>query len=775
MVATYVYDDFRVVMTSRPDGRFDVAASPAGGPTVNGEFAVPFTPEDLGTVVEELARGHDGGREVAIAGDVADDEAQRLGTLLADALLSGPVGEAYDHQRAASEGRGRGLRLTLSLGKAPALLDLPWELLYRRPRFIASQRQTPVVRHLGTGNLAVPPAIDGTVRILGLIADCTDLPRLDVTDERARVDRAVAKMVDDRRVELTWLDPATPRALREALRDGSFHILHYVGHSSFTSAGEGAIYLPGDDGHAVAVDSEMLAMLLGDQQQLRLVVLNSCKGARTTVNDPYAGVATTLVHLGVPAVIAMQFAISDRAARVFAEELYTSLIGRQFPIDAAMAEARKAIFVEIDQIEWATPVLFLRDPDVQLFDFALPAADLPPPPPPALPVPVDREPPAEPPPPSPPSPSTTPDEPAETSFGKRRSGTSTTLRVVLGLFGLIALVLVLILVSVVVGGGDGGTGGGTTTVTQVAGPQPRAHAGYVVAQVLEPDRETHLYNFLRGSSELGNTTDRGGVTDAQPSADRTTNRVAFTRVDPQIAGSAIKYVVPKEDGHPTDSGKQVAALVPHTAGSFDHFPAWGDEGTLYYLHAEGCAPGPGCDESLRFASFDATSDGEFLDALTFAGEEEISNGFQEVSAIAVNLADASQVAISDADGLWFVDGDGTSQLIVPGLRVPMLAFTPDGRRLVAIGAGSSTRQAVVVVDASTGRQLAASTVSAGSSVTSIATGDADQQLLALAGNGADELVLVMLQVGDDASLTRLDAATPIPRVVRQGTPQAIGY
>ena len=54
---------------------------------------------------------------------------------------------------------------------------------------------------------------------------------------------------------------------------------------------------------------------------------------------------------------------------MFAEELYTNLIGRQDPIDAAVAEARKAVYSEVDAIEWATPVLFVRDPDVELFRF----------------------------------------------------------------------------------------------------------------------------------------------------------------------------------------------------------------------------------------------------------------------------------------------------------------------------------------------------------------------------------------------------------------------
>ena len=124
-----------------------------------------------------------------------------------------------------------------------------------------------------------------------------------------------------------------------------------------------------DDGRSVEVDETLFANLLSDQNVLRLVVLNSCEGARTTFTDPYAGVATTLVQLGVPAVVAMQFEISDRAAIVFAEELYTNLIARRDPIDASVAEARKAIYSDVDRVEWATPVLFVRDPDVELFRF----------------------------------------------------------------------------------------------------------------------------------------------------------------------------------------------------------------------------------------------------------------------------------------------------------------------------------------------------------------------------------------------------------------------
>jgi peptidoglycan hydrolase-like protein with peptidoglycan-binding domain len=407
-MATYVYDDFRVRFTPRAEGDFALRAVDAAGAETTGVFALPLSEHELERAVLEVAesRAVRRTRRPALepplvaataaanppAGTVTRDvggvgpprmDAEHLGAALAGALLTGDVGAAYDGATDRAAANGRGLRLTLSLAETPALLSVPWEFLYRRPRFLASQRRTPLVRLLDTGSLVPPPTIDAKVRVLAVVASPADLPPLDVDAERRRIEQGVAAMATAERVDLDWLDPATPRALRHALRDGNYHILHYVGHSAFTSDGEGMLYLEREtDGRSVGVDSTLFANLLSDQDRLRLVVLNSCEGARTTLTDPYAGVATTLIHLGVPAVVAMQFEISDDAALVFAEELYTNLIGRQDPIDAAVAEARKAVYTEIDAIEWATPVLFVRDPDVELFRFQVEKAELPPPPPP---------------------------------------------------------------------------------------------------------------------------------------------------------------------------------------------------------------------------------------------------------------------------------------------------------------------------------------------------------------------------------------------------------
>jgi hypothetical protein len=63
----------------------------------------------------------------------------------------------------------------------------------------------------------------------------------------------------------------------------------------------------------------------------------------------------------------MQFEITDDAAITFSHELYQA-VAEGFPIDAALAEARRAIFGSDNDIEWGTPVLYMRSPDGLIFD-----------------------------------------------------------------------------------------------------------------------------------------------------------------------------------------------------------------------------------------------------------------------------------------------------------------------------------------------------------------------------------------------------------------------
>ncbi len=114
------------------------------------------------------------------------------------------------------------------------------------------------------------------------------------------------------------------------------------------------------------VSGEALARELSEENSIRLVVLNACQGARANRADPFGGIATSIVARGLPAVVAMQFAISDGASRLFSQEFYQA-ISEGYPIEGALVEARRVISSSLNNFEWATPVLYLRAPTGMLF------------------------------------------------------------------------------------------------------------------------------------------------------------------------------------------------------------------------------------------------------------------------------------------------------------------------------------------------------------------------------------------------------------------------
>jgi outer membrane protein assembly factor BamD (BamD/ComL family) len=151
------------------------------------------------------------------------------------------------------------------------------------------------------------------------------------------------------------------------------HIFHYIGHGKyFEQKQDGMLLLEDESGHGKPTSGQHLGAILHDHHTLRLVVLNACEGARTSADDPYTGVAQTLVRQGIPAVLAMQFEIFEDAAITLAQEFYSAIVDG-YPVDAALSEARKAIFASNNDVEWGTPVLFMRIPNGVLFRPETPA------------------------------------------------------------------------------------------------------------------------------------------------------------------------------------------------------------------------------------------------------------------------------------------------------------------------------------------------------------------------------------------------------------------
>lgn len=353
--------------------RLQIVTSPAGGFTVHalsprgegrGSFVSPFPGEELCALKAALG-GHQGS---------PDYSPKAVGERLFEALFHGEVLRLYERSvDLLGNDAEAGLRLELMLDPrdpdVAILQTLPWELLRQpgTPEVLALSRRRPVVRYLTVPRAVyMAPPVE-ILRILTVAADPCDahLDALDLTKELHNLETALGSTPD---LEIVRVHPPTLAALRRSCIERECHVLHFMGHGgSAPGQNERVLFFETEDRTADPVGGTDLANKLADFPTVRLVVLNACGSAALpdeTGADPLTGVATSLVLGGMPAVIAMQFPISDEAAIAFSRTFYQRFAASD-PLDAAVAEGRQAIHsADPKGIEWAAPVLFLRGQDV---------------------------------------------------------------------------------------------------------------------------------------------------------------------------------------------------------------------------------------------------------------------------------------------------------------------------------------------------------------------------------------------------------------------------
>jgi CHAT domain len=301
---------------------------------------------------------------------VDEQPVQELGAELFDRLFAGDVRVLYDTARQEAAKEGRRLRLVLRI-RPPELAALPWEFLYDVRRDDYLSLSVPIVRYPEVLEPIRPLGITPPLRILGMVTRPEGYDRLAVDLEKDQLQRALSPLSDNRRLELTWVQGETWRDLRRAMNQGEWHVLHYVGHGGFdTTTGEGMLVLAGESGGNYHLRASRLAQLLSPHHSLRLVILNACESAAASEHDLFSSAATSLIRRGIPAVLAMQFQISDAAAIEFTRSFYES-IADGLPVDVAVTDARVAMsLARPNSFEWGIPVLFLRPSDGRIFNLS---------------------------------------------------------------------------------------------------------------------------------------------------------------------------------------------------------------------------------------------------------------------------------------------------------------------------------------------------------------------------------------------------------------------
>ena len=357
---------------------FDVAIEPAGhgftarvfnspvGQAAN-TFSAPFSDLEIENFLLRVGRSRHAVRRIESPEMVS---AKQFGGRLFDQVFAGEVRGCLRSSLDEASRQGAGLRVRLHLTKVPALADLPWEFLYNASmnRFLSLSVETPLVRYLELPERIRPLIVQPPLRVLMMISSPSDYPQLDVKRESAKITEALGELEKHGLVTVERQEDATLAELQRRLRKNQYHIFHFVGHGGFDAqADDGLLIMEDQENRGRRVSAQFLGTILHDHRPLRLAVLNACEGARASRGDPFAGTAQSLVQQGIPAVIAMQFEVTDEAAICFTREFY-SAIAVGYPVDAALAEARKAIFAEVSEIEWGTPVLYMRSPDGKVFE-----------------------------------------------------------------------------------------------------------------------------------------------------------------------------------------------------------------------------------------------------------------------------------------------------------------------------------------------------------------------------------------------------------------------
>ncbi|MGP0017733.1 MAG: CHAT domain-containing protein [Candidatus Sulfotelmatobacter sp.] len=378
------YKDITVHISPGAAGSFSVRVESGEG-TINYEVALPFTRRDLDGVLSGTSRdlsfvGHTGPTVAGVK------SAEDFGKKLYEALFQEAAKiKLAETRTAARYTPNTGVRIRLSMDLKGAgmteVASLPWELMCptdERP--LAVSTHTPLVRSLDVPQPTDRRPFQPPLRILALMANPTGTAPLNLDKERSRIEASWARLPG---VKVDFLAPGNPLGMRPTRSDllkqvanAEYHVIHFMGHGDFNPGTGGVLMLERDDGSGDPVTSEELADMLEDEP-IRLFFLNACKTATTSLAssaNPFAGIATSLIRDGVPAVVAMQFPISDEAAVNFAQTFYER-IAQRLPVDAAVAEGRKALYSN-KNAEWATPVLFLRSRNGELFNFA--PGDMPP-------------------------------------------------------------------------------------------------------------------------------------------------------------------------------------------------------------------------------------------------------------------------------------------------------------------------------------------------------------------------------------------------------------
>jgi len=352
--------------------------------TVHGKADFPSIPDRLLRASDAFLRHRVVGprRDLEEATRTAlDARLAELGREMRAFCLPGSSGEALAE---VLDGCQIGTTVQVSIETdGPHLLGLPFEAL-RLPddRLLATQPSCVMLRQPSDVTVPGQEPLAGPLKILIAVGapdeDKTDSPVLDHERELQSILDAVESLNRLENAEVRILEVGHPEQIAKAIESDAYHVLHLSCHGS-----PGNLELETEDGDSVKVTAEdLIGPLKATGRPVPMMFLNSCHGA---VGAGQTGsLAEELLRAGVPAVLAMQKAVTDDYATRLARSFYENLARREDLLASrALARARCELEQQRQQAiqqndsgitaqpEYSTATLFVAGNEPPLANFAL--------------------------------------------------------------------------------------------------------------------------------------------------------------------------------------------------------------------------------------------------------------------------------------------------------------------------------------------------------------------------------------------------------------------
>lgn len=313
-------------------------------------------------------------------GQLSDEGVVELGNALFSVLFDSKLQHDFFHHHKTAKAQKSLLRIELEVDerRLPDVVALPWEFLRvpgfdgQAPWWVATDPNVIFLRRRALWDTPKPIQLEPgeRLRIALAVAAPSELGQI----RYKRIWTALTRLANSQPAKFDLLGLVSKATVNEidALLERRPHLFHFIGHARVRNSHQqetGEIALVDNiPDKAIWVDSNDFGNLF-NRHHPSVVILQSCEGGALSSSKAFVGVASQIVQQNIPVVVAMQYQISNSSAQTFVLEFYNRLAEGD-PVDKAAQEGRRKIAlgpVGYKARDFATPVLFMRVRDGELF------------------------------------------------------------------------------------------------------------------------------------------------------------------------------------------------------------------------------------------------------------------------------------------------------------------------------------------------------------------------------------------------------------------------